>query len=58
MASQDAASSWLTITRDNAELSMQIVYWAHSYRDEDASVNKYFGVLIEKASKNVNSSKL
>jgi len=37
---------------------MQIVYWAHSYRDEDASVNKYFGVLIEKASKNVNSSKL
>jgi hypothetical protein len=47
---------------------MHIVYWAHSYRDEDAPVNKYFGVLIEKAaemvvnfdppSKTVNSSKL
>ena len=47
---------------------MHIVYWAHSYRDEDASVNKHFGVLIEKAagmvvnfdppSKGVNSSKL
>lgn len=28
---------------------MHIVYWAHSYRDEDAAVNKHFGVLIEKA---------
>ena len=47
---------------------MHIVYWAHSYRDEDAPVNKHFGVLIEKAagmvvnfdppSKAVNSSKL
>lgn len=47
---------------------MHIVYWAHSYRDEDAAVNRYFGVLIEKAagmvvnfdppSKAVNSSKL
>lgn len=47
---------------------MHIVYWAHSYRDEDAPVNKYFGVLIERAatmvvnfdppSKSVNSSKL
>lgn len=47
---------------------MHIVYWAHSYRDEDAALNKYFGVLIEKGagmvvnfdppSKAVNSSKL
>jgi hypothetical protein len=47
---------------------MQIVYWAHSYRDEDAAINRYFGVLIEKAeqmlvnfdppSKFVNAAKL
>jgi len=46
---------------------MQIVYWAHSYRDEDAPVNKHFGILIEAAgmvvnfdppSKSVNSAKL
>jgi hypothetical protein len=47
---------------------MQIVYWAHSYREEDATLNQHFGVLIERAasmiinfdppSKNVNDSKL
>jgi hypothetical protein len=47
---------------------MHIVYWAHSYREEDASINKHFGVLIEQAekmivnfdppSKTVNESKL
>ncbi|KAA1016219.1 hypothetical protein FVF58_02505 [Paraburkholderia panacisoli] len=26
-----------------------IVYWAHSYREEDAAVNQYFGMLIEQA---------
>ena len=30
---------------------MHIVYWAHSYRDEDADINKHFGVLIERAEK-------
>ncbi len=47
---------------------MHIVYWAHSYRDEDAAINRHFGVLIEEAermivnfdppSKSVNESKL
>jgi hypothetical protein len=47
---------------------MQIVYWAHSYRDEDAELNRHIGLLIEKAeqmivnfdppSKSVNDSKL
>jgi len=47
---------------------MQIVYWAHSYRPEDAVINNHFGILIEKAarmivnfdppSKKVNTSKL
>lgn len=47
---------------------MQIVYWAHSYRQEDAEINKHFGILIEQAarmivnfdppSKQVNGSKL
>jgi hypothetical protein len=47
---------------------MQIVYWAHSYREEDANINRHFGVLIEQAarmivnfdppSKSVNESKL
>ena len=47
---------------------MQIVYWAHSYRDEDAAVNRHIGILIEEAermivnfdppSKSVNDSKL
>lgn len=47
---------------------MQIVYWAHSYRDEDAAINRHFGILIEQAermivnfdppSKSVNQSKL
>jgi hypothetical protein len=47
---------------------MQIIYWAHSYREEDAAINKHFGVLIEQAermivnfdppSKTVNSAKL
>ncbi len=47
---------------------MQIVYWAHSYREEDAAINRHFGVLIERAermivnfdppSKTVNASKL
>lgn len=47
---------------------MQIVYWAHSYREQDAAVNQYFGILIEEAarlivnfdppSKEVNSAKL
>ena len=30
---------------------MQIVYWAHSYRQEDAAVNKHFGILIEQAAR-------
>lgn len=47
---------------------MHIVYWAHSYRDEDASINRHFGILIEEAermiinfdppSERVNESKL
>jgi hypothetical protein len=47
---------------------MQIVYWAHSYREEDAGINRHFGVLIEQAgrmivnfdppSRSVNASKL
>jgi hypothetical protein len=47
---------------------MQVVYWAHSYRDEDAPINHHFGMLIEQAehiivnfdppSKSVNESKL
>jgi hypothetical protein len=28
---------------------MHIVYWAHSYRPEDAAVNRHFGMLIEQA---------
>ena len=28
---------------------MHIIYWAHSYREEDAPVNRHFGVLIEQA---------
>jgi hypothetical protein len=50
------------------EIAMHIVYWAHSYREEDAAINNYFGILIEQASrmivnfdppsKTVNSSKL
>jgi hypothetical protein len=30
---------------------MQIVYWSHSYRNEDAGINQYFGVLIEQAAR-------
>ena len=47
---------------------MQIIYWAHSYRDEDAAINRHFGILIEQAermivnfdppSKSVNAAKL
>ena len=47
---------------------MHIVYWAHSYREEDAAINRHFGILIEHAermivnfdppSKTVNESKL
>jgi hypothetical protein len=47
---------------------MHIIYWAHSYRKEDASLNKHFGVLIEQSermivnfdppSSSVNESKL
>jgi hypothetical protein len=47
---------------------MQIVYWAHSYREEDAQINRHFGVLIEQSarmivnfdppSKSVNEAKL
>jgi hypothetical protein len=47
---------------------VQIVYWAHSYRPEDAAINKHFGILIEQAahmivnfdppSEKVNASKL
>jgi hypothetical protein len=47
---------------------MHIVYWAHSYRDDDAAINEHFGVLIEQAeqmiinldppSPSVNESKL
>ena len=47
---------------------MQIVYWAHSYRPEDARINEHFGLLIEKAermiinfdppSRSVNEAKL
>ncbi len=46
---------------------MRIVYWAHSYRPEDARINKHFGNLIEAAgfivnfdppSPDVNQSKL
>jgi hypothetical protein len=47
---------------------MQIVYWAHSYREQDAAVNRHFGTLIEQAaqmivnfdppSESVNESKL
>jgi hypothetical protein len=47
---------------------MHIVYWAHSYRDEDAAINRHFGILIEQAermiinfdppSESVNESKL
>jgi hypothetical protein len=28
---------------------MHIIYWAHSYREEDAVINGHFGVLIENA---------
>lgn len=47
---------------------MQVVYWAHSYREEDAAINRHFGLLIEQAermivnfdppSKSVNEAKL
>jgi hypothetical protein len=47
---------------------MHIIYWAHSYREEDAAINRHFGVLIEQAermivnfdppSETVNESKL
>jgi hypothetical protein len=47
---------------------MHIVYWAHSYRDDDAAINEHFGALIEQAeqmminldppSPSVNESKL
>jgi hypothetical protein len=47
---------------------MHVVYWAHSYRDEDAALNRHFGMLIEQAermivnfdppSQSVNESKL
>jgi hypothetical protein len=47
---------------------MHIVYWAHSYREDDAAINRHFGVLIERAermivnfdppSESVNESKL
>jgi hypothetical protein len=46
---------------------MHTIYWAHSYRPEDATINEYFGLLLEgeKAivnfdppSKTVNASKL
>jgi hypothetical protein len=30
---------------------MHIVYWAHSYREEDAPINRHFGMLIEEAEK-------
>ncbi len=49
-------------------IAMQIVYWAHSYREEDAGINRHFGILIEQAgrmivnfdppSDSVNESKL
>jgi hypothetical protein len=47
---------------------MQIIYWAHSYREEDAALNHHFGLLIEGSeqmivnfdppSESVNESKL
>lgn len=47
---------------------MQIVYWSHSYRDQDAQINRHFGILIEQGarmivnfdppSKTVNAAKL
>jgi hypothetical protein len=47
---------------------MHIVYWSHSYREEDAAINRHFGLLIEQAermivnfdppSESVNESKL
>jgi hypothetical protein len=47
---------------------MHTIYWAHSYRPEDAQINEYFGTLIEKSarmivnfdppSQNVNRAKL
>jgi len=47
---------------------MHIIYWAHSYRKEDAALNKHFGILIEQSermivnfdppSPSVNESKL
>ena len=30
------------------------VYWAHSYRDEDRGINRYFGRLIEKTNLQIN----
>lgn len=30
---------------------MQVVYWSHSYREEDARINEHFGTLIERAEK-------
>lgn len=30
---------------------MQIIYWAHSYRQEDAAINRHFGILIEQAAR-------
>jgi hypothetical protein len=53
---------------DTEIVFMQIIYWAHSYRDEDAAINRYFGTLIEQSermivnfdppSKSVNEAKL
>jgi len=47
---------------------MHIIYWAHSYRKEDAPLNNHFGILIEQSermivnfdppSPSVNESKL
>ena len=31
--------------------NVPIIYWAHSYRPEDAHVNKHFGILIEVAAR-------
>ena len=30
---------------------MQIIYWAHSYRQEDAAINQHFGTLIEQGAR-------
>ncbi len=53
---------------DGRAIAMHIVYWAHSYREEDAAINRHFGILIEEGgrmivnfdppSASVNESKL